>query len=428
MALIKCSECKKKISDKSEVCIYCGCPVDKLVNNEKSIESKPVLKSKKKGSPFKYVFIVLGILLLIIIIGVFSNEPDDKKSILSNPRDLYVPQIEVITDYINIRENNSVDSAIVGKVSSGDIFTIVSNDADSDYNWYEIVTNNSIHGYISGTSKYVKKLEVKNDKVLVSLFVRSSCPYCKNLLAFLDTLDEEILSKIYIKEYVIDDNYLGSILMDYYQKHFDISSDEIGTPLLVINDNYKLGYSDSMNNDYIDLFKKELNLVDSVSSSSKKVDQTSKKKVDAKSSTTAPSKPDPVSSASPVVVPHEAVSSESPKAKTLTISSISGNGVIYSHYDTLCKIEDFQATVEDSSTLFWRINYTYKGTMIYKNKFDSCYFTVKIYDANNTVIKSFSEYLFNLEIGENAFESDNTLMYKTNVTTDSIYIKLVQYD
>ena len=27
MALIKCGECKKEISDKAEVCPNCGCPV-----------------------------------------------------------------------------------------------------------------------------------------------------------------------------------------------------------------------------------------------------------------------------------------------------------------------------------------------------------------------------------------------------------------
>ena len=28
MALIKCPECKKEISDKSKTCIHCGCPVE----------------------------------------------------------------------------------------------------------------------------------------------------------------------------------------------------------------------------------------------------------------------------------------------------------------------------------------------------------------------------------------------------------------
>lgn len=36
MALIKCSECGKEISDKAKVCIHCGCPVFKEnIKNEK---------------------------------------------------------------------------------------------------------------------------------------------------------------------------------------------------------------------------------------------------------------------------------------------------------------------------------------------------------------------------------------------------------
>ena len=31
MALIKCSECGKEISDKAKQCLYCGCPIEKKV-------------------------------------------------------------------------------------------------------------------------------------------------------------------------------------------------------------------------------------------------------------------------------------------------------------------------------------------------------------------------------------------------------------
>lgn len=35
MALIKCPECKKEVSDKSQNCIHCGCPIEKeLICNE----------------------------------------------------------------------------------------------------------------------------------------------------------------------------------------------------------------------------------------------------------------------------------------------------------------------------------------------------------------------------------------------------------
>lgn len=38
MALIKCPECGKEISDKSKQCIHCGYPLDNELNNDISIE------------------------------------------------------------------------------------------------------------------------------------------------------------------------------------------------------------------------------------------------------------------------------------------------------------------------------------------------------------------------------------------------------
>lgn len=37
MALIRCPECGKEISDKSKACIHCGFPLDKIVSDENSL-------------------------------------------------------------------------------------------------------------------------------------------------------------------------------------------------------------------------------------------------------------------------------------------------------------------------------------------------------------------------------------------------------
>lgn len=42
MALIECSECGAKISDKSDKCVKCGCPVEKRQSSESVIVSVPV--------------------------------------------------------------------------------------------------------------------------------------------------------------------------------------------------------------------------------------------------------------------------------------------------------------------------------------------------------------------------------------------------
>lgn len=49
MALIKCPECGKKISDKSKACIHCGCPIeDAVVENVGVAEQVPVNTEKKE--------------------------------------------------------------------------------------------------------------------------------------------------------------------------------------------------------------------------------------------------------------------------------------------------------------------------------------------------------------------------------------------
>ena len=37
MALIECNECGRKISDKAEVCIHCGNPIDDIEEDEETL-------------------------------------------------------------------------------------------------------------------------------------------------------------------------------------------------------------------------------------------------------------------------------------------------------------------------------------------------------------------------------------------------------
>ena len=65
MALIKCSECGKEISDKALSCINCGCPIESMVNtsniepklNIKGIEYNiaSVVAYKKSGEDIKAI-------------------------------------------------------------------------------------------------------------------------------------------------------------------------------------------------------------------------------------------------------------------------------------------------------------------------------------------------------------------------------------
>ena len=52
MALIKCSECGKEISDKSEICVNCGNPIQKEIKKEKLKNRKSFddLTKEEKGN------------------------------------------------------------------------------------------------------------------------------------------------------------------------------------------------------------------------------------------------------------------------------------------------------------------------------------------------------------------------------------------
>ena len=79
MALIKCSECGKEISDKAEVCLHCGNPIQKTIKeenqkNKKSYdeltkrEKKQVSleRGKNEGFPIAITIIILFMFLICI--------------------------------------------------------------------------------------------------------------------------------------------------------------------------------------------------------------------------------------------------------------------------------------------------------------------------------------------------------------------------
>lgn len=49
MALIKCAECGKEISNKASACIHCGCPIE-VLTKEKNIEKKSKIESRQNES------------------------------------------------------------------------------------------------------------------------------------------------------------------------------------------------------------------------------------------------------------------------------------------------------------------------------------------------------------------------------------------
>lgn len=70
MALIKCAECGKNISDKAKTCIHCGNPIKK---EKKKEEIKKVVSKSSKHLKIWSIIIVIGIILGMSIAFIISS-------------------------------------------------------------------------------------------------------------------------------------------------------------------------------------------------------------------------------------------------------------------------------------------------------------------------------------------------------------------
>lgn len=73
MALIKCFDCGKEISDRAGVCPFCGCPIDQLIKSGETVKIK-LLQMAVQATANKYLEMTRG---------------DQKVSILSNGRSIW---------------------------------------------------------------------------------------------------------------------------------------------------------------------------------------------------------------------------------------------------------------------------------------------------------------------------------------------------
>lgn len=67
MALIKCPECEKEISDKAGTCPHCGCPIS---NTSNSSNTQQVTEVKKSNVNIKRILPIIIVVAIIAIIGI----------------------------------------------------------------------------------------------------------------------------------------------------------------------------------------------------------------------------------------------------------------------------------------------------------------------------------------------------------------------
>ena len=74
MALVKCSECGKEISDKAQSCPGCGAPIGAAQTT--STPTAPSSQPPKKSGKLKYILVGF---FVVVVLGGLIGKKDDKK-------------------------------------------------------------------------------------------------------------------------------------------------------------------------------------------------------------------------------------------------------------------------------------------------------------------------------------------------------------
>lgn len=113
-------------------------------------------------SHLKLVIIITCIVATTIIGGIITFsviKSNNNVSIQSNERNKDKIQIEIVANSVKIRQSKEPNSQVIGNVYKNEIYSVISEDKESQYKWLEIETSNGIKGYIVGIEAYVKRLE-----------------------------------------------------------------------------------------------------------------------------------------------------------------------------------------------------------------------------------------------------------------------------
>lgn len=119
MALIKCPECKKKISDQSDNCPKCGYPIKTLQDENSKIESnESSINIPKENKPLykkPVLWIVFGVIVVSIIIGIilFLNR-DTKPKFDKDGKPMFIEMTNEV--YTNIDNYLGYHVKVKGKV------------------------------------------------------------------------------------------------------------------------------------------------------------------------------------------------------------------------------------------------------------------------------------------------------------------------
>ena len=164
MALIKCNECGKEISDKAKVCPHCG------------TKYKSENENDRKGFPTSVMFILIVIFVAVIFIIMNYNKKDYNNStsgIKENTNEIIGNEIKTKNEFDKIKKSNNYSIVVVisNVCPYSEIFKPILEDVIQEYNvniYYLNIDSNFYNSVDLDTSVYATPTTViyKNGKVI----------------------------------------------------------------------------------------------------------------------------------------------------------------------------------------------------------------------------------------------------------------------
>ena len=164
MALIKCNECGKEISDKAKVCPHCG------------TKYKSENENDRKGFPTSVMFILIVIFVAVIFLMMNYNKKDYNNStsgIKENTNEIIGNEIKTKNEFDKIKKSNNYSIVVVisNVCPYSEIFKPILEDVVQEYNvniYYLNIDSNFYNSVDLDTSVYATPTIViyKNGKVI----------------------------------------------------------------------------------------------------------------------------------------------------------------------------------------------------------------------------------------------------------------------
>lgn len=155
MAMVKCKDCERNVSDKAEKCPFCGCPINYEFTDE---ELKAKEEKKRKANKIWLIFMIVCAVIIAVCIPIIASDNNDDYSATTN-QEAYRALIRAQNDMGSGFKESEINFEIVYSDGSKTVILCeaISDNAKSFYNTYydtTIIYYGHENGYGTGEYSY----------------------------------------------------------------------------------------------------------------------------------------------------------------------------------------------------------------------------------------------------------------------------------